>query len=32
MTNLTQIQRAYQFNSKALTTSDQMMGIVTSLK
>ncbi|MGX8178165.1 flagellar hook-basal body protein [Exiguobacterium artemiae] len=32
MTNLTQIQRAYQFNSKALMTSDQMMGIVTSLK
>ncbi|WP_214850751.1 flagellar hook-basal body protein [Exiguobacterium sp. s193] len=32
MTNLTQIQRAYQFNSKALMTTDQMMGIVTSLK
>ncbi|WP_410501945.1 flagellar hook-basal body protein [Exiguobacterium acetylicum] len=32
MTNLTQLQRAYQFNSKALMTSDQMMGIVTSLK
>ncbi|WP_114571806.1 flagellar hook-basal body protein [Exiguobacterium flavidum] len=32
MTELMQIQRAYQFNSRALSTSDQMMGIVSSLK
>ena len=32
MTNLIQAQRAYQFNSRAVTIADQMLGLINGIR